>query len=535
MAFVSREDRFAPSRRTTSIGPGSYLGQTAAKTQRSHAPFSSRAERSMHSPRYTPGPGSYSLAKLPDPLAQSASGKDKLSGPFASRDSRFKSEKPGASPGPGSYDAPADWSKPRKQPVKQDWNTMNWLRLPSAPSIPAQNQAFGYDETNNGELVMQKNPEKVHAGTAKDSVGPGQYNARKPEEIWTNKGTAWYKYRGKRHVSTAPNKGNLGPGAYNEFQLNLAPMYKYRPNAIFVSKTHRDVQVQDTNAEDTQETKPELPGPGQYYTQAQSDFRPKKVPASMQFFGSTSARFPSKPPPNPALGPGVYGELRKPLLPKPVSDLHVPFSSKHLRFAARPNTSQGPGSYKERSFSEETRRKVHGQQGAFGSTEKRFLGYIPPPRAPGPGHYPANSDRKIGSHNSAKRKEMSVFASSTTREGGAYKSDAPAPGHYSLKSDFSAERSRSGVTNPLLAAKTEKHTEVPFHMKSARFRPSEPPVTLGPGSYDPKSGSLHPVFLPKAPRFSGKSSANPGPGTYEDDHESKWNKRSYNLLYTEYV
>jgi hypothetical protein len=33
---------------------------------------------------------------------------------------------------------------------------------------------FGYEEEN-GELVRQKNTEKVHTGMKKDTVGPGEY------------------------------------------------------------------------------------------------------------------------------------------------------------------------------------------------------------------------------------------------------------------------------------------------------------------------------------------------------------------------
>jgi hypothetical protein len=34
---------------------------------------------------------------------------------------------------------------------------------------------FGYEETDEGDLIKQKNPEKVHTGSGKDSVGPGSY------------------------------------------------------------------------------------------------------------------------------------------------------------------------------------------------------------------------------------------------------------------------------------------------------------------------------------------------------------------------
>lgn len=530
MAFVSRAERSLDyGHRGTHLGPGAYLSQPQPQSSRAYAPFSSTTERTFHSPLYTPGPGSYSVSKLPADLVD----RGKLCGPLASKEERFKQKKKETVPGPGSYEAASAWMKARKQPIKQEWNEMNWLRLPSAPSIPAPGQAFGYDETANGELVMQRNPEKVYAGTYKDSVGPGQYNAKKPDEVWKARGPAWHKSRAKRIVATAPGT-QVGPGSYNEFQLNLAPMYKYKPNAVFVSSTHRETQVKEPLPEEEQLREP-LPGPGHY--QVQSSFRPKLVPSSLQFFGSTSARFQAKQPPHPNLGPGVYGDLRKPLS-KPTSESKAPFSAKDLRFRARPSTNPGPGSYKEMPFSEDSKRRTWGRQGVFGTTEKRFVGTLPVSTAPGPGYYPADSAKRIGTHNSARKKQLSVFASKTNRVA-EKKADGPAPGQYEIKSTFEQSRTVSGTGNPLLAGE-HKRAEAPFNCKSSRFdSQGEAMDSLGPGCYDPKVARLHPVFLPKvrnrqAPRFKGKASEQPGPGAYEEEGSS-WTKRSYNVLFTEYV
>jgi hypothetical protein len=46
--------------------------------------------------------------------------------------------------------------------------------MPNPPSIPSHNNVFGY-EYDNGKLTKQSNTEKVYAGNAKDSVGPGNY------------------------------------------------------------------------------------------------------------------------------------------------------------------------------------------------------------------------------------------------------------------------------------------------------------------------------------------------------------------------
>ena len=267
MAFVSRAERsldYGP--KGTHLGPGAYLSNPKPQPSHSYAPFSSTTERTFHSPLYTPGPGSYSFSRLPADSQTDATARGKLYGPFASKDQRFKEKKKAPVPGPGSYETVPAWKKTQKQPVKQEWNAMNWLRLPSAPSIPAPSQAFGYDETPNGELVMQQNPEKVYAGTGKDSVGPGQYNAKKPDEVWKARGTAWHKSRAKRIVATAPGIP-LGPGSYNEFQLNLAPMYKFKPNAVFASGTERETKVHKPTEEEEELREP-LPGPGHYYSEA---------------------------------------------------------------------------------------------------------------------------------------------------------------------------------------------------------------------------------------------------------------------------
>jgi hypothetical protein len=125
---------------------------------------------------------------------------------------------------------------------------------------------------------------------------------------------------------------------------------------------------------------------------------------------------------------------------------------------------------------------------------------------------------------------------------GEKKEDGPAPGQYELRSEFQRNRSVSGTGNPLQAgAGDSKHQEAPFNCKSSRFNAREEAINpLGPGCYDPKIARLNPVFLPKvrdiqAPRFKGKESAQPGPGAYDEDQGSAWTKRSYNVLFTDYV
>lgn len=242
------------------------------------------------------------------------------------------------------------------------------MRIPSAPSIPAQHQAFGYDETHNGELVMQKNPEKVYDGTYKDSVGPGQYHARDPREVFISRGTAWHKSQSKRDLYSAPTTGNLiGPGSYSESKLNIAPMYKFKPSAAFASVAKRSsyipeagkqISTEEHDEESSEEGEEGIPGPGYYYNEeAATGFKPSKVPRHLQYFGSKSIRFRSQGPAVP-VGPGYYGDLRKPIAQKKPGDSKAPFSSTKTRFQRSLDPNPGPGSYKNENLGENLQKKV---------------------------------------------------------------------------------------------------------------------------------------------------------------------------------
>jgi len=52
---------------------------------------------------------------------------------------------------------------------------MQQMVLPNAPSIPSHQNVFGYEENQRGELIKQKNQEKVLTGVGIDTAGPGHY------------------------------------------------------------------------------------------------------------------------------------------------------------------------------------------------------------------------------------------------------------------------------------------------------------------------------------------------------------------------
>ena len=74
--------------------------------------------------------------------------------------------------------------------------TDNFKRVPTAPSVPARTQSYGYEEATDGSLVMQKAPDVGHTGMSlenryrrewrspktfvgakwDDTVGPAKYD-----------------------------------------------------------------------------------------------------------------------------------------------------------------------------------------------------------------------------------------------------------------------------------------------------------------------------------------------------------------------
>lgn len=63
--------------------------------------------------------------------------------------------------------------------------------MPNPPSIPSHENVFGYEENDTGELVKQKNTDKVYTGVKQDTVGPGQYDINKGIGA-TKKGPTWH-------------------------------------------------------------------------------------------------------------------------------------------------------------------------------------------------------------------------------------------------------------------------------------------------------------------------------------------------------
>jgi len=556
MAFVSRAERsldFGTSK-FTSVGPGAYGGHTEKKKTKAYAPFSSTTQREVHKPINqvtSPGPGSYSnyelqtnsisaVSQSKDPYAES-----KSYGPFASKSKRFKESKAEQKPGPGSYNLPVNWPKKAKTKKRKDWNTVNWMRIPSAPSIPARNQVFGYRETNTGELVMEKNPEVVYDGTGSNTVGPGHYNAQYPGSYYSKKGTEWHKSTSKRELfGKVDTNKNLGPGSYQETPTTPVPIYKSKPSAAFASGIKRESYIPEhgKSVPEEEETSEEesyaVPGPGYYFENGYSSFATKKPPRHLQYFGSRSLRFQSKTP-DTKVGPGYYSSESSSIGNRKPGDSRAPFSSTNIRFQQKLDTNPGPGSYNDPNLVERLSKKTKARQGVFGSTEKRFAVRVEE-ETPGPGYYPPDAASRLGMHNFTSHKPSSVFLSKAKREISGVKKEGPAPGSYEVPSPIGNKKPPAAPIHPVLAQiNPESRKPVAFASKAQRFTYKQEPDDLGPGYYDLRDSTKNQshstmarVFINKSERFSSKPKELPGPGSYYEEHnEQSWVKRSFNLLF----
>ncbi len=134
-----------------------------------------------------------------------------------------------------------------KQP---DWQGVPWNKQINPPSIPSHNYVFGYEEEN-GELVRQKNTEKVHTGTKSDTVGPGEYEIARTIGQ-SRKGVRWVppKHGKKPTLASMATRNSTaavasstvetpGPGHYLAESKDVVPIYKYKQSSVFASKVDR--------------------------------------------------------------------------------------------------------------------------------------------------------------------------------------------------------------------------------------------------------------------------------------------------------
>jgi len=505
----------------------------------------------------TPGPGSYSLAgdllaKGPD-LARKSS-------QFASKAPRLATEtelpKKALTPGPGAYrDVRAEPWAPATQTVPAGGGSarqaINWIKVATAPSIPAPSQSYGYEEGVRGELVQQRAPQQGHAGKGVDTVGPGEYEprdgicrSRMPVAEFGRSRSGRTRYIAK-DIGSRP-----GPGAYDAKMTSGegGSGATGKPTHVFASSTVRQF-VNPAEAA--------LPGPGTYTTPSQfknrADFlASQQAPADRAAFGSTLSvpiGGPAKQAEQP--GPGTYtakSSFNKE--PSRWNVNHGAFSSTQVRFGEVPTTEKftpGPGFYQDgterTALSAQLGRRIAGRYGVFGTTAQRFP-VQQPKVSVGPGSY--NPPDKINPAEIRKRDvRQACFLSNVERKGISLKSqeETPGVGSYEVTSTFKGIRTEYPKgTNDL----------------EPRFRPEKPSDrTPGPGEYDQtaddlsskvlggvmvtdrrgrlcrtshrgldKNGNTRPIG-DRALRFQGRKTDTPGPGQY--DSTGSLIKKTFNI------
>lgn len=318
MAFVSRTTRDSnrvgfPQQAGGDLGPGTYDTQNVGgiKVPRpSFTAFGSTTGRSNLGAAgagavfVTPGPGNYQSSTFKAVRRERGS-----SNAFKSKTQRFKPKKSTQMPGPGAYSVQSSFKVSRKKRLPQpaagiggvtgSTAPVTWVRVASAPSIPAPSQSYGYEEGEYGELIMQKAPRRK----------PQNYDIRTKLGGKNARAADWARSRTTR-IDFTKNGGNVpGPGQYqNTDQPQTSDLDSMEPKntSSFASKSSRlgANEKKKSKARRKRETRP---GPGQY--RIKSSFVVKHKPESLQFFGSTSRRFQSRSSSRQgggAPGPGSY-------------------------------------------------------------------------------------------------------------------------------------------------------------------------------------------------------------------------------------
>mmetsp|Transcript_68346 Transcript_68346/g.142457 ORF Transcript_68346/g.142457 Transcript_68346/m.142457 type:complete len:591 (+) Transcript_68346:227-1999(+) len=584
MAFTSRAERATSGSKFGStpatVGPGSYGSYFHQEVEHAYAPFSSTTDRDAGgavrpSDFVTPGPGSYDVTGR-----KYFGGPRFLSAPseagFLSKAARLESipSEVAAKPGPGAYQIQSTFDVNTKQGhagtsaavgrtgVGRDDRHVVWFRAPTAPSIPKQDQAFGYEEGPAGQLVKQAAPVQRYKGDKRDMVGPGAYEVNVGSTRPNPRGFDFGRSKSSRtefaRGRLGGEDGAPGPGTYEaptggEVVEAPAPSRK-RPTANFASRVLRPHQISPKQAV---ESKKPVPGPGAYSIPDSFQKVNKALPDALQCFGSTSKRVLQLSHRDRLPGPGAYEDPRSSFqegvgagLGTRVQRRAAPFLSTGNRFSAQKMKAglPGPGAYDEGNrdnFVAQLAKKRFSRGGHFGSTQKRF---IPADKAketpPPPSTYEAKQPKVMHGH--LKKGPMSIFLSNTQRfNKPPVETVGPAPGQYYKSVEWG-----TGYRRP------EKGGKSFFISQSARFAEHSKDIP-GPGSYSQdlmtvggevnkalKRRALNGEDMPSvyfgtesrffgAPGHSsyrGGGGLAPGPGSYDAvDPYGQLLKRSFNI------
>ncbi|KAM8939999.1 sperm-tail PG-rich repeat-containing protein 2 [Pelodytes ibericus] len=506
------------------VGPGSYdlLPEKILKPS-GYAPFLSLAKRDFgfnvqQSISVAPGPGYYDISKV----------KEKVKGgqTMKNKESRFK-ELVSCMPGPGEYDllVGMDMEGLKKNQVISTAQSQTRMRRhgkehqkPRAPSIPIPGQAFGYEETGDGSLVMQAPPK------TDTSLGPAYYEPTNKEAYATlrYKGVHFGKYSGKRtdfqfHEGPGPGEYDIDQESalhYENVNSKKEDKKKYEP---FIPRYHEVIALQ--------EEKKGVPGPGNYeivrhFENGQRFSKSANIPQP-PFLSNTERFLPMK---SITPAPGTYNEQRTAFesLKKTSSMAKKPFGQTAVRFTQEPRLQKtpGPGSYDifNHGFVKEIMKKAvydNTKKGGFGSSAARALSLSNRDAiwTPGPAHY----DVKNKIVEPYKTQTSSVFSSGTERlHTQITAKDAPPPGSYNIHESYEILHGKGRYKPPRTMQAKRKHSSFLTATQRTLALKNDYEVP-GPGAYNPvnKPSTQPSLFGPKQERFKEPKDGTPGPGTYE--------------------
>ncbi|CAJ1354324.1 unnamed protein product [Effrenium voratum] len=561
MAWVTKSERFNWEKETEEKEqpcPGPYPLPSSFKEEKRpcYAPFNSgsNGQGPLDAKKDTSlglDPARYSPKAVPK--GSFDHGLPKKHVPFTCGSQRFGDPKKDFRPGPGDYAAvkqtlAGSLGRASNKTMGVPPGEQRLLfKSSSAPSIPRDNQCYGYDEAGDGRLVRQGRKDGLQqlSGKPGDSAGPGQYDSHKVRAV-ANSASGGRIMPPGIDPASKPSE-TPGPGHY--LLKGIAQSDKAVCSS-FVSQTER-------GSKHDQKYAAEMPGPGQYARQSR---RPnmRELHPELQYFGSTSERFKedeatvvaSKLP-----GPGQYGAPDF----KGQGKSFAWLKGKRFKEERSEKLSQGPGPgayYDPGQLWRHSSVSILGSTGglAFGSMEaRRGIADAKKAQEPGPGAY-QNSEGE----DSAPRKPRRVFPPSSFFRStvpkdimvSQYQRDGqvgPPPGAYSPRSlkelgevrrhapkneGFGSASERSlglqGFTSPgpgwyVVNDVTGGKVKGTFNRQAVEAAPaSGKPRGLG--------------FESQTKRFvRGRGEEMPGPGTYTTRKDSDWITKTHNIYFGDFA
>jgi len=308
---------------TLPLGPGTYnVTDNETPFRPAPAPFNVTAQRQEpDADAIGPGPAAYSANK---PGGWNRGG---ARGAFKSKFNRFKDEKKAEFPGPGKYvinksemDMKLERHKKTQTIItnhkKNELNGLQWVRLPSAPTIPGHHNAYGYEEGPYGELVLQRPAFPGYTGVKDDKVSPADYspniNAIRPKKggIDFGRGSAREGNQIKSSIlNKHKQKDELLAEEYSKPEKKEVHFirHKTQQSAAFASKTKRGVGSSQKSEEKDRKVL-DMPGPGEYVLPSSIGMQYKRK--GQENFNSSAKRFVMGPREAMRLyggpGPGSY-------------------------------------------------------------------------------------------------------------------------------------------------------------------------------------------------------------------------------------